>query len=75
MEVGSFAEDSDAFIVLLGLLALDFAPFLVELPYEVEMCCLPRLIAYLFPVVQEFGLEQACTMLFVRCSINYVQCY
>ena len=38
VEVGSFVEDSTAFIVLLGLLALEFAPFFVELLCEVGMC-------------------------------------
>ena len=57
--MGSFAEDSADFIVLLGLLALEFAPFLVELSCEVGMYCSPRLIIFLLPVVQEFGLEQA----------------
>ena len=40
-EVGSFAEDSAAFIVLLLLPALKFAPFLVELPCKVGMCFPP----------------------------------
>ena len=57
--MGSFVEDSTAFIVLLGLLALEFAPFFVELLCEVGMCCPPRLIGCLLPVVQKFGLEQA----------------
>ena len=51
MVVESFTEDSAAFIVLLGLLALEFAPFLVELPCEVGMCCPPQLIGCLLPVV------------------------
>ena len=38
VEVGSSEEDIGAFIVLLGLLALEFAPFLVELLCEVGMC-------------------------------------
>ena len=49
--MGSFAEYSAAFIVLLGLLALEFEIFLVELPYEVGMCFPPRLIGCLLPVV------------------------
>ena len=57
--MGSFAEDSAAFIVLLGLLALKFVPFLVELTYEVGMCCPPQLIGCLLPGVQEFGLKHA----------------
>ena len=52
-------EDSAAFIVLLGLLALEFAPFLVELTCEVWICCPPRLIGCLLSVVQEFVLELA----------------
>ena len=38
MEVGSFAEYSADFKVILGLLTLEFAPILVELLYEVEVC-------------------------------------
>ena len=57
--VGSIAEDSDTFIIILGLLALKFAPLLVELPCEVGVCCPPLLIVCLLPFVQEFGLEHA----------------
>ena len=57
--VGSFAEYSAAFIVLMGLLTFKFSPFLFELPCEVGMCLPPQLIGCLLPVVQEFCLEQA----------------
>ena len=57
--MGSFAEDSAYSVVLLGLLALEFLPLLVELPCEVGVCYPPQLIGCLLPVVQEFGLEQA----------------
>ena len=57
--MGSFAEDIADLIVLLGLLALYFVPLLVELPSEVGVCCPPRLIGCILPVVQEFGYEQA----------------
>ena len=45
--VGSFAEDSAASIVLLGLFMLDFAPILFELTFEVEVCWPPQLIGCL----------------------------
>ena len=57
VEVGSFSEDSAAFMVLLGLLALKH--FLDELPCEVGMFFPPRLICFLLLVIQEFGIEQA----------------
>ena len=56
VEVGIFVEDSAAFIVLLGLLALEFVPLLVGLLCEVGMCFPPQLIRCTLPVVQEFGL-------------------
>ena len=57
--VGNFAGNSAAFIVLLGILALYFAPLFVELLCKVGVCCPPQLISCLLPVVQEFGLKQA----------------
>ena len=57
--MGRFKEDSADFILLLGIIALESAPFLVELPFEVGMCLPPQLIERLLPVVQEFGLGQA----------------
>ena len=51
VEVGSFAEYSTDFIVLLGLLALKVSPFFVKLRCEVGMCCPPQLIGCLLPVV------------------------
>ena len=42
----------------MGLLALEFATFLVELLCEVGMCFPPRLISCILPVVQEFDLKQ-----------------
>ena len=56
---GRFTEDGAALIVLLGILALPFAPILVELLREVGLCCPLQLVCGIFPVVQEFGLEKA----------------
>ena len=52
MGVGSFTEDSAVFKVLLGLLALDFSPLLIELPGEVGWCSPPGRIGCLLLVVQ-----------------------
>ena len=56
--VVSFMEDGAAFIVILGLLALQFAPLLVELLLELGFYFPPRLVVSLLPVVQKVGLEK-----------------
>ena len=67
-------EQGAALIFFLCILVLQFAPLLVELSREVGLCCPPRLVGALFPVVQEFGLVQA-TDLHLGHEVVHLECY
>ena len=55
---GIISENCTALELLLQILVLQVALLLVDLFHEVGLCCPPRLVRSLLPVVYKFGLKQ-----------------